>query len=102
MDENKIDRNYILNILNKEKEISLKEALKIIENYCLEHHKDKQQIYLFLNAIITFTNYLQYCLQKCLEYYKYKFNICWVTKTKTNDGFINPFFCNNQTILFYF
>lgn len=103
MDENEINKNYILAILNKEKELSFEEGLKIIEIYCLEQHKNKQQIDLFLNAIRNVhINCLQYYLEKCLEYYKCKFNICWVTKINKDFSNFNFLFCDNQTILFYF
>lgn len=85
-----MDKEHLLSILNTQ--ITTKEALNLIEEYCVEHNKPRNYINQFIVYIASLPQLIEILLVDVVDYYKKKLTINEVIKI--NNGI-------PQTILYY-
>lgn len=82
-----MDKNEFIQIYNnliKKDSISIKDGLKIIEEYCKINNKDEKQIKVFIKLLINIPTLFNECLTISLQELSKHFSVNILTEIKTN------------------
>ena len=82
-----MDKNEFIQIYNNliEKDsISIKDGLKIIEEYCKINNKDEKQIKVFIKLLLDIPTLFNECLTISLQELSKHFSVNILTEIKTN------------------
>ena len=82
-----MDKNEFIQIYNnliKKDSISVKDGVKIIEEYCKINNKDKKQIEVFIKLLISIPTLFNECLTISLQELSKHFNVNTLIEIKTN------------------
>ena len=82
-----MDKNEFIQIYNnliKEDSISIKDSVKIIEEYCKINNKDEKQIKIFIKLLINIPALFNECLTISLQELSKYFSVNILTEIKTN------------------
>ena len=82
-----MDKNEFIQIYNnliKEDSISIKDSVKIIEEYCKINNKDEKQIKVFIKLLINNPISFDECLTISLQELSKHFSVNILTEIKTN------------------
>ena len=82
MDKNEFIQIYST-LINKNS-ISIKDSVKIIEEYCKINNKDEKQIKIFIKLLINIPTLFNECLTISLQELSKHFNVNTLTEIKTN------------------
>ena len=82
-----MDKNEFIQIYNnliKKDSISIKDGIKIIEEYCKINNKDEKQIKVFIKLLINIPTLFNECLTISLQELSKHFSVNILTEIKTN------------------
>ena len=82
-----MDKNEFIQIYNnliKKDSISIKDGVKIIEEYCKINDKDEKQIKVFIKLLINIPTLFNECLTISLQELSKHFSVNILTEIKTN------------------
>ena len=82
-----MDKNEFIQIYNNlitKDNISVKDGVKIIEEYCKINNKDKKQIEVFIKLLISIPTLFNECLTISLQELSKHFSVNILTEIKTN------------------
>ena len=82
-----MDKNEFIQIYNnliKKDSISVKDSVKIIEEYCKINNKDEKKIKVFIKLLLDIPSLFHECLTISLQELSKHFNVNILTEIKTN------------------
>ena len=82
-----MDKNEFIQIYNnliKKDSISIKDGIKIIEEYCKINNKDEKQIKVFIKLLLGIPTLFNECLTISLQELSKHFSVNILTEIKTN------------------
>ena len=82
-----MDKNEFIQIYNdliKKDSISIKDNVKIIEEYCKINNKDEKQIKVFIKLLLDISTLFNECLTISLQELSKHFSVNILTEIKTN------------------
>ena len=82
-----MDKNEFIQIYNnliKKDSISIKDGVKIIEEYCKINNKDEKQIKVFIKLLLGIPTLFNECLTISLQELSKHFSVNILTEIKTN------------------
>ena len=82
-----MDKNEFIQIYNnliKKDNISVKDGVKIIEEYCKINNKSEEKIEVFIKLLISIPTLFNECLTISLQELSKQFNVNILTEIKTN------------------
>lgn len=85
-----------------DKKVNIEEALNLISEYCIEHHKSEDVVKKLIEFLIKNASIINGCLIDPIDYYEHKFNIYKLYENNKYRDLLNTNIIDDKNVILIF